>query len=143
MGWLLLALGIAAELCGSTSMKLSEGFTRLYPSVVVFLSYGASFTIFIFALKHFDLSFAYAIWAGLGIMLVSLIGMVFFKEPVNWLKLLSIGVIVVGVVLLNLSDTLVKPVRLESEEDHSVDVCRRTVGIESTTPENAGRLTNK
>ena len=108
MGWLLLGIAIIAELLGSTSMKLSEGFTRLYPSIAVFVCYGISFTLFVFILKHFDLSFVYALWAGLGILLVSAVGMVYFHEPVNWLKLVSIGVIAVGVVLLNLSDVLLK-----------------------------------
>ncbi len=107
MGWLFLSIGILAELGGSTCMKLSEGFTKLYPSICVFLFYSASFSVFIFALKHFNLSFAYAIWAGLGIMLVSAIGMIFFNEPVNWLKIVSIFIIVVGVVTLNISEMII------------------------------------
>ncbi len=108
MRWLLLALAITAELCGSTCMKLSNGFTNLYASILTFVFWGISFTIFIFALKHFDLSFIYAIWAGTGIMLVSIIGMTYFKEPVNLLKIVSILVIVAGVILLNLSEVLTK-----------------------------------
>ena len=106
MRWLLLALGILTELGGSTCMKLSNGFSNLTASILTFLFWGISFTVFIFALRHFDLSFAYAVWAGLGIMLVSVIGMVFFKEPVSMLKLLSIAIIVAGVVLLNLSELI-------------------------------------
>jgi len=108
VGWILLFLGILTELAGSTCMKLSSGFTRLYPSVFVFVFYGISFTVFIFALKHFDLSFAYAIWAGLGIMFVSALGMIFFKEHVNWLKIVSIFIIVIGVVTLNISEMIIK-----------------------------------
>lgn len=63
-------------------MKLSNGFTNLAASILTFVFWGISFTIFIFALKHFDLSFIYAIWAGLGILQVSIIGMACFKEPV-------------------------------------------------------------
>jgi small multidrug resistance pump len=106
MRWVLLGLGILTELGGSTCMKLSNGFTNLYASVLTFVFWGVSFSIFIFALKHFDLSFAYALWAGLGILLVSLIGMLYFKEPVTTLKIISILVIVVGVILLNLSESL-------------------------------------
>ncbi len=108
MGWILLTIGILTELAGSTCMKLSCGFTKFSPSVLVFVFYGISFSVFILALKHFDLSFAYAIWAGLGIMLVSALGMIFFNEPVNWLKLVSIFIIIVGVVTLNLSEILIK-----------------------------------
>ena len=104
MKWILLSFAILSELGGSTCMKLSRGFTNLWASVFTFVFWGISFTIFIFALKHFDLSFIYALWAGIGILLVSLIGMTFFREPVNLMKIISILVIVTGVVMLNLSD---------------------------------------
>jgi small multidrug resistance pump len=87
-------------------MKLSNGFTNLYSSILTFVFWGISFSVFIFALKYFDLSFAYAIWAGLGILLVSVIGMTYFKEPVSMLKIISILIIVVGVVLLNMSEII-------------------------------------
>ena len=108
MGWILLFIGIFTEIAGSTCMKLSYGFTKLYPSVFVFVFYGISFSVFIFALKYFDLSFAYAIWAGLGIMLISVIGMIFFNESVNWLKIVSIFIIVIGVITLNISEMIIK-----------------------------------
>jgi small multidrug resistance pump len=106
MRWLLLCIGILTELCGSTCMKLSNGFSNLYASILTFVFWGISFSVFIYALKYFDLSFAYAIWAGMGIMLVSVIGMTYFREPVSLLKIVSICVIVLGVVLLNISDLL-------------------------------------
>ena len=108
MGWILLSIGIFTELAGSTCMKLSGGFTKILPSIFVFVFYGISFSIFMFALKHFDLGFAYAIWAGLGIMLVSVVGMIFFSESINWLKIVSIAIIVIGVVTLNLSEILIE-----------------------------------
>ena len=108
MKWFLLALGILFELGGSTCMKLSYGFTKIYPSILTFVFWGMSFSVFILALKYFDLSFAYAIWAGLGILLVSLVGMIYFKEPVNTLKVVSILIIVIGVIALNLSEIIYK-----------------------------------
>jgi small multidrug resistance pump len=108
MRWMLLTVAILSELGGSTCMKLSNGFSNLYASILTFVFWGIAFSIFIFALKHFDLSFIYAIWAGIGIILVSLIGMTYFKEPVNLLKIASILIIATGVVLLNLSDILSK-----------------------------------
>ncbi len=108
MGWILLLIGILTEVAGSICMKLSEGFTNLHASLFVFVFYGISFSVFVFALKHFDLSFAYAIWAGFGIMLVSALGMIFFNETVNWLKIVSIFIIVIGVVLLNISEMIIK-----------------------------------
>ena len=106
MRWLLLSIGILTELGGSTCMKLSNGFSNIFASILTFLFWGISFSVFIFVLKHFDLSFAYAIWAGLGILLVSLIGMVYFKEPVNAMKIISILIIVIGVIMLNFSENL-------------------------------------
>ena len=106
MRWILLGIGILTELGGSTCMKLSNGFTNLYASILTFLFWGVSFSVFILALKHFDLSFAYAVWAGLGILLVSLIGMIFFKEPASSIKIISILIIAAGVVMLNLGETI-------------------------------------
>jgi small multidrug resistance pump len=106
MRWVLLSFAILSEICGSTCMKLSNGFTNLYASIFTFVFYGISFSIFIFALKHFDLSFVYALWAGIGILLVSIIGMTYFKEPVNTMKIVSILIIVVGVIMLNFSENL-------------------------------------
>ena len=100
MKWLLLSIGIIAELVGSTCMKMSVGFTKMYPSIFTFVSWGVGLTVFMFALKEFDLSFAYAIWAGLGIL--------FFKEPYNMMKIISILLVAIGVIALNISDVLMK-----------------------------------
>ena len=109
MRWVLLSAAILSEVCGSTCMKLSNGFSNLYASVLTFVFYGISFTIFIFALKYFDLSFVYAFWAGIGILLVSAIGMTCFREPVSTMKIVSILIISVGVIMLNLSEILPRP----------------------------------
>jgi small multidrug resistance pump len=102
-GWLWLSASIVLEVAGTTSMKLSEGLTRLVPSVLIFVFYALSFTAFTFALKRVELSVAYAIWAGVGTALIALIGMVFFREPATLLRLSAIGLIILGVVLLNLA----------------------------------------
>ena len=108
MKWVLLFTGIVAELLGSTFMKMSDGFSKTYPSVLTFVFWVIGLTMFVFALKKFDLGFAFAIWAGLGILGVSIIGIVYFKEPYNALKIVSILIIVVGVIMLNMSDILLK-----------------------------------
>jgi len=79
-------------------MKFSEGFSRLIPSILIFIFYGFSFAAFTLALKHIDLSFAYAVWAGLGVLLISTIGILYFKEPISALKIVSMIFIVAGVV---------------------------------------------
>ena len=83
-------------------------FTNLYPSIFTFVFWAIGLTIFLFALKEFDLSFAFAIWAGLGIIGVSIIGILYFKEPYSIMKIISIFIIVIGVIMLNLSDLLLK-----------------------------------
>ena len=102
MGWLLLALAILLEVSGTTSMKLSNGFRETVPSVLAFVFYGLSFTAFIYALKTIDLSITYAIWAGVGLALVTAIGIVYFSEPMTAWKMIFIGLILIGVIGLSL-----------------------------------------
>ena len=78
MKWLLLTIGIVTEVSSVTCMKLSHGFIKWPPSVLTFIFMGISLTIFMFALKRFDLSFAYVIWARLGIAIVTIIGILYF-----------------------------------------------------------------
>ncbi|MEK6815097.1 MAG: multidrug efflux SMR transporter [Nitrospirota bacterium] len=101
--WLYLIGAIVLEVAGTTSMKLSEGFTRVGPSVLIFVFYVLSFTALTFALKGIDVSVAYAVWAGVGTALIAMIGIVHFKEPAGLLKIASIGFIIAGVVGLNLT----------------------------------------
>jgi small multidrug resistance pump len=103
MHWVLLTVAIVLEVAGTTNMKLSDGFTRTLPSVLIFVFYGLSFTAFTFALKKLDLSLSYAIWAGAGTALIAAIGVIWFKEPLTALKVGSIVIIVIGIVGLNMS----------------------------------------
>lgn len=103
--WIFLALAIVLEVCGTTSMKFSEGFTRLWPSILIFVFYGMAFTCLTLALKTIDISVAYAIWAGIGTALIATIGIVYFRESLNVTKAVSIALIIVGVIGLNLSST--------------------------------------
>ena len=101
-GWLYLTGAILFEVAGTISMKLSNGFTKLTPSVLLFVFYGISFVALTYALKKIDVSVAYAVWAGVGTALIAGIGCAYFKEPITLLKLASIGLIIIGVVGLNL-----------------------------------------
>ena len=105
MSWLFLTLAIVLEVCGTTCMKLSQGFSRLTPSVLIFIFYGFSFAAFTLALKRIDLSFAYAVWAGLGVLLIGAIGILYFKEPLSALKIISMVLIIAGVVGFHASGT--------------------------------------
>lgn len=101
--WLLLFFAIVMEVSGTTCMKLSQGFTQLWPSILVFVFYGFSFTASTFALKTIDVSIAYAVWMALGTAIIAVIGMVWFHEPLSPLKVIALLMIITGVVLLNLS----------------------------------------
>ena len=100
--WLVLAAAILLEVSGTVSMKLSEGFTRLLPSILIFVFYSASFALLTLALKKIDVSVAYAIWAGVGTALIAVVGFLYFKEPLSVLKVFSIFLIIVGVIGLNI-----------------------------------------
>ncbi|TVX96453.1 DMT family transporter [Cohnella terricola] len=103
LGWVFLGLAIALELSGTVSMKLSEGFTRLWPSIFMFVFYGTSFTCLNFALHYMNVSVAYAIWSGVGIVLIALAGYFLFAERLPLSSLLWMFVIIVGVIGLNIS----------------------------------------
>ena len=101
--WILLTVAIVLEVAGTTSMKLADGFTRVLPSILMFTFYGASFVALTFAIRRIDISVAYAVWSGLGMAIVAVIGFAFFKESVTPVKVVSIALIMAGVVGLNLS----------------------------------------
>lgn len=101
--WFYLAGSIALEAAGTTSMKLSYGFTKLAPSILIFLFYAASFVALTFALKGIDVSLAYAIWSGIGTVIIATIGFLYFQEQLASLKIISTALIVAGVAGLKLS----------------------------------------
>ena len=102
MMWLYLVLAILLEVSGTTCMKLSEGFTRVVPSILLFVFYILSFGMLTLALKKIEVSVAYAVWSGVGTALIATIGVLWFKEPATAMKLISLGLIIAGVVGLNL-----------------------------------------
>jgi small multidrug resistance pump len=100
--WLLLIFAICMEVSGTTCMKLSQGFTQLLPSMLVFVFYGFSFTASTFALKTIDISIAYAVWMALGTAIIAIIGNIWFNEPLSVIKIIALVMIIIGVVILNL-----------------------------------------
>jgi small multidrug resistance pump len=101
MSWLWLVLAICLEVFGTVSMKLSAGFTKLTPAVLMFVFYGLSLSSLTMALKRIDVSVAYAVWSGLGTALITAIGIIYLREPLTAIKAGAVGLIIVGVVLLN------------------------------------------
>lgn len=98
MNWMFLLLAILLEVSGTTCLKLSAGFTRWLPSVLVLVFYGLSFVSLGLCLKQLDVGVAYAIWAGLGTALIAVVGIVWFKEPVTAIKIVCLALIIAGVV---------------------------------------------
>ena len=103
MHWFYLVMAIVLEVSGTTSMKLSQGFTKMQPSVLMFLFYGLSLPALTLALKRMDVSVAYAVWSGLGTALIATVGVMWLKEPLNTRKVVSLALIIVGGIGLNLS----------------------------------------
>ncbi|GAA2955646.1 MULTISPECIES: multidrug efflux SMR transporter [Streptomycetaceae] len=102
MGYGLLAAAIAAEVAGTTAMKYSEGFTRLWPSLGTVVGYALAFTLLAQTLKTLSVGTAYAIWAGVGTAAVAAIGIIWMGESAGPAKLAGLALIVAGVVVLNL-----------------------------------------
>jgi small multidrug resistance pump len=96
--WLCLAGAILLEIAGTTSMKLSHGFTRTLPSVLLFVFYALSFALMTVAVKRIDMSVSYAIWSGVGTALVALIGVFWFRESLTGVQVASIVLIIAGVI---------------------------------------------
>jgi small multidrug resistance pump len=98
----LLLAAITAEMIATTALRLSEGFSRLGPSIVVVVGYGASFYLLAMALKRgLEMGIAYAIWSGLGTVAIVLIGVLFFQEKLNLSAIDGIVLVILGVVLIN------------------------------------------
>ena len=106
MHWLYLIIAIFFETAGTVSMKYSESFSKLWPSILIFVFYGLSMSFVTLALKKIDLSITYAIWAGVGTSIVTIIGIFVFGEQVTLAKLVSIALVIIGVVGLKLSSSV-------------------------------------
>jgi len=98
LDWLALAGAIVLEIAGTVSMKLSHGFTRTLPSVLLFVLYGLSFGLMTIAVKKIDMSVSYAIWSGVGTATIALIGVLAFSESLTAVQVVSIALIIAGVV---------------------------------------------
>lgn len=106
MHWFYLAVAIVAEVIATSALKASEGFTRALPVVVVAIGYGVAFYFLSLTLKTLSVGIAYAVWSGLGVVLVSLVGAIFLGQSIDLAGGLGIGLIVAGVAVLNLFSTV-------------------------------------
>jgi small multidrug resistance pump len=101
MAYVYLTVAIAAEVIGTTALKASEGFTRLGPSLIVVLGYAVSFYGLSIVLKILPVGITYAVWSGLGIVLVTITGAIVFRQIPDAAAMLGMGLIIAGVLIAN------------------------------------------
>jgi small multidrug resistance pump len=104
MAYLLLAAAIVAEVLGTTALKFSDGFTRVWPATATVVAYVISIVLLAQTLKSVPVGTAYAIWSAAGTALIAAIGILFLGEAATIARLSGIGLVIVGVVILNLSE---------------------------------------
>ncbi|NTG08246.1 SMR family transporter [Rhizobium rhizogenes] len=97
-----LMVAIVLEVMGTTALQMSQQFTRLGPSIVLVLCYAASFYCLSVTLRVIPVGIAYAIWSGLGVVLISTVGLVFFRQKLDLAAVIGLGLIIAGVIVVNL-----------------------------------------
>lgn len=105
MAWLLLFAAGCIEIVFALSLKYNDGFTKLWPSVITAISGIGSFGLLMMALKTLPIGTAYAVWTGIGAVGVAIMGIILFKESMDWLRLLSISLVIIGIIGLKLTDS--------------------------------------
>ena len=100
--WVLLTLAIFSEVVATSSLKSTEGFTKLLPSLIVLIGYGAAFYFLSLTLDTIPIGVAYAVWSGVGVAVIALISVLFLDQRLDAAALIGIGLIVAGVVVLRL-----------------------------------------
>ena len=102
MNWLYLTIAILAEVVATSSLKVSDGFTNMWPSLAAIVGYSAAFYFLSLTLRTVPVGVAYAIWSGAGVVLVALVALVVYGQKMDVPAILGIGLILSGVVVLNL-----------------------------------------
>ncbi|WP_292803764.1 multidrug efflux SMR transporter [Methylotenera sp.] len=101
MHWFYLVIAIVSEVIATSALKAADGFTQLVPSIIVVVGYAAAFYFLSLTLRFIPIGITYAVWSGVGIVLVSLIGWFAYRQPLDIAAMIGIGFIVAGVVILN------------------------------------------
>lgn len=102
MGYLYLAIAIIAEVIATSALQASQGFSKIAPSILVVAGYAVSFYCLSLVLKSIPVGIAYAIWSGMGIVLITLVGIAVFKQIPDWPAILGMVLIVSGVAVIQL-----------------------------------------
>jgi len=100
--YLILLLAVAAETIGTSALQASQQFSKLLPSVLVVIAYGTSFWLLSLTLKTLPVGVVYALWSGLGIVLIAIIGYLVFGQKLDWPAVLRIAMILAGILVINL-----------------------------------------
>jgi len=108
LNWLFLAGAIGLEIIATSALKAADGFTRPLPTLVVILGYVGAFYCLSVALRTIPMGIAYAIWSGIGIVVISLVGLVAYRQKLDGAALLGIVLIVAGTLVINLLSTAVR-----------------------------------
>lgn len=101
MQWFLLCVAIVAEVIATSTLKSTEGFTRLWPSVVVIVCYEIAFILLSLTLKKIPVGIVYAVWSGVGVALITLVAWYFLGQTLDPAALAGLALIVGGVVVIN------------------------------------------
>lgn len=109
MNWLYLTIAILSEVVATSALKASAGFTRLYPSVLVVVGYGLAFYFLSLTLRTIPVGIAYAVWSGVGVVLVCLVGWVVYGQKLDLAAAAGIALIVAGVLVLNVFSKAASP----------------------------------
>jgi len=99
---LIFFFAVLSEVIATTSLKFSEGFTKLLPSIIVVVGYGLSFYLLSISLKIMPIGIAYALWSGIGIILTVIAGILIWRESLDWARIVGIIFIIVGILIINL-----------------------------------------
>ena len=102
MAYFYLAIAIIAEVAATSALKASEEFTRLYPSIIVIVGYGVAFYFMTLVLRTIPVGITYAVWSGLGIVLVTIVGVLVYRQIPDMAAIIGMGLIVSGVVVIYL-----------------------------------------
>ena len=109
MHYFYLALAVLGEVIGTSFLKATEDFTKLWPSLIVVLGYGAAFYFLTLSLKVIPVGIAYATWSGIGIVLVTAISIFLYKQVPDWPAIIGMAMIIGGVVIMQLFSKTVHP----------------------------------
>lgn len=101
MAYLYLAIAIVSEVVGTAALKSSQEFTKLWPSLIVVAGYASAFYFLTLTLRTIPVGIAYAVWAGVGIVLICIVSWILYKQTLDWPAIVGVGLIAAGVVLIN------------------------------------------